>query len=63
MFRETCRWDAYSTVMNPDASEKPNGSTEVDEEKKAQAESLPDGSQSDGTAGSDIDTASGGPAD
>ncbi|WP_166789941.1 hypothetical protein [Cryobacterium sp. TMT1-2-2] len=49
--------------MNPDASEKPNGSTKVDDEKTAQAESLPDGSQSDGTAGSDNDTASGEPAD
>ncbi|MBC7592387.1 MAG: hypothetical protein H7288_00315 [Kineosporiaceae bacterium] len=49
--------------MNPDASEKPNGSTKVDDEKKAQAESLPDGSQCDGTAGSDNDTASGGHAD
>ncbi|WP_166791307.1 hypothetical protein [Cryobacterium sp. Hh7] len=49
--------------MNPDANEKPNGSTKVDDEKKAQAESLPDGSQSDGTAGSDNDTASGGPAE
>lgn len=62
MFRVTCHWDAYSGVMNPDASEKPNGSTEVDDEKKAQVESLPDGSQNDGTAGSDNDTASGGPA-
>lgn len=58
-----CHVGAYSGVMNIDASEKPNGSTEVDDEKKAQTESLPDGSQSDGTAGSDNDTASGGPAD
>ena len=63
MFRATCRWDANSGVMNPDASEEPNGSTEGDDEKKAQAESFPDGSQSDGTPGSDNDTASGGPAD
>ena len=49
--------------MNPDASEKPNGSTKVDDDKKAQTESPPDGSQSDETPWSDNDTASGGPAD
>lgn len=63
MIRVICHVSAYRGVKNLDASEKPDGSTEVDDEKKAQAESLPDGSQSDGTAGSDNDTASGGPAD
>ena len=63
MIRVICHIGAYSGVMNPDASEKPNGSTKVDDEKTAQFESLPDGSQSDGTAGSDNDTASGEPAD
>ena len=63
MIRVICHVRAYSGVMNSDASEKPNGSIEVDDEKKAQAESLPDGSQSDGTAESDNDTASGGPVD
>ena len=44
-------------------NQKPDGSTDVTDAEKTQAESLPDGSQSDGTAETDEDTASGGPAD
>lgn len=52
--------------MSPDNTsnqKRPDGSTEVSADEKATAESLPDGSQSDGTAETDDDTASGGPAD
>lgn len=52
--------------MSPDNTKNqktPDGSTEVSSDEQAKAESLPDGSQSDGSAESDGDTASGGPAD
>lgn len=52
--------------MSPDNTsdqKTPDGSTETSEADKNTAESLPDGSQSDGSTESDDDTASGGPAD
>ena len=48
---------------NSSASKEPDGSTQIDHDQKAKLDSLPDGSQSDGTAESDNDTASGGPAE
>jgi hypothetical protein len=52
--------------MNPDNTDSqnsPDGSTEVSPDEKKATDSLPDGSESDGTTESDDDTASGGPAD
>ena len=52
--------------MNTDQSsndKKPDVPTGAHETEETTVESLPDGSQSDGSAESDADTASGGPAD
>ncbi|WEO77511.1 hypothetical protein BJQ94_00165 [Cryobacterium sp. SO2] len=49
--------DTGSTEKTPD------GSTDISDAEKARADALPDGSQSDGTAETDDDTVSGGPAD
>lgn len=46
-----------------DNQKTPDGSTQVGADEKKTVEELPDGSQTDGTADTDEDTASGGPAD
>lgn len=48
---------------NTSDQKTPDGSTDVSPADKEKAESLPDGSQSDGTPETDEDTVSGGPAD
>ncbi|MDY7543067.1 MULTISPECIES: hypothetical protein [unclassified Cryobacterium] len=52
--------------MNSDdtnAQQNPNGSTDVTPDTVEKTEALADGSQSDASAPTDDDTASGGPAD
>jgi len=51
------------THDNNSTEKTPDGSTDINETEKAKADALPDGSQSDGTAETDEDTVSGGPAD